>query len=477
MAADVRRAPRSRLAAFGTRIVIALVLVGAVTATGVYAVNSMIRSEVDRIPRIAVNTTPAPDGGANYLVVGSDSREFVETDEDIASFGDPDKETGKRSDSIMVVHVEPDAGESMILSFPRDLWVNVPGIGNTKINAAFNSELGGGPDSIIATLKSNFGIDINHYMEVDFVTFREIVDALGRVPVYVDRPAIDEFTGFVAVKAGCYELDGAEALTWVRSRHLKYLNPQTGRMEEDMRADIGRIERQQEFIRRLAATVVDQSLSNPLKAREISNRVVDHLKVDEGFDTRDALDLVAAFRHVNPDDTSALEFVTFPFREGNAGGQAVLFPDKTTAAPVLEQVNNFDAAPPAPAVAPSDVEVKVLNGTGRSGVASAVTSQLSGASFNTAEASNDERGRVSVSEVRFANGAEAKARALLPYVGSAVKLVPDPKIKDVDVVVVLGIDFTGLVNGPGGAAPPASGDPAAATAPPDSAAAAAAACR
>jgi LCP family protein required for cell wall assembly len=473
MAADARRAPRSRLGAFGTRVVIALVVVGAVTATGVYAVNSMIRSEVDRIPRIAVNTAPAPEGGANYLVVGSDSREFVETDEDIASFGDPDKETGKRSDSIMVVHVEPDAGESMILSFPRDLWVNIPGIGNNKINAAFNSELGGGPNSIIDTLKSNFGIDINHYMEVDFVTFREIVDALGRVPVYVDRPAIDEFTGFVAVKAGCYELDGAEALTWVRSRHLKYLNPQTGRMEEDQRADLGRIERQQEFIRRLAATVVDQSLNNPFKAREISDRVVDHLKVDEGFDTRDALDLVAAFRHVNPDDTSALEFVTFPF--GRTNGSGGLIPDETAAASILERVNSFDNAPPPVPAEPSEVEVKVLNATGRSGVASAVTDQLSTAGFDTATASNDERGRVSVTEIRFANGARDKAWALVDYVGATAKLVGDPAIKDVDVVVVLGIDFTGLANT--GGAPPASGDPAAAAAPPDSAAAAAAACR
>jgi LCP family protein required for cell wall assembly len=138
---------------------------------------------------------------------------------------------------------------------------------------------------VIAALKSNFGLDINHYLEVDFVTFREIVDSLGRVPVYVDRPAMDEFTGFIAVKAGCYYLDGTEALTWVRSRHLKYLNEATGRMEEDPRQDIGRIERQQDFLRRLAGMVVAESLDNPLKARDITRDVVDHLRVDQGFDT------------------------------------------------------------------------------------------------------------------------------------------------------------------------------------------------
>src|SRR6185312_10760805 len=122
--ADVPGAQPSRLAAFGTRLVVALVIAAGLTTFGVVAVNRTIDHEVDRIPRIAVNTAPAPEGGANYLLVGSDSRQFVETDEEANSFGDPDEEAGKRSDTIMVIHVEPEAGRSMILSFPRDLRVN-----------------------------------------------------------------------------------------------------------------------------------------------------------------------------------------------------------------------------------------------------------------------------------------------------------------------------------------------------------------
>jgi LCP family protein required for cell wall assembly len=463
-------ARRSRLASFGTRFVVALVIAAGLTATGVVVVNRTIDHEVDRIPRVAVNTVPAPEGGANYLLIGSDSRQFVETDAEANSFGDPDEETGKRSDTIMVIHVEPDAGRSMILSFPRDLWVNIPGIGNAKLNAAFNSDLGGGPDTVIAALQSNFGLDINHYLEVDFVTFREIVDSLGRVPIYVDRPAIDEFTGFVAVKAGCYYLDGEQALTYVRARHLKYLNPTTGRLEEDPRADIGRIERQQEFLRRLTGMVVDESLGSPFKARDLARDVVDHLRVDQGFDTRDALDLVAAFRNVNPDDTSALEFVTFPSTEGNASNQEVLRPDLTAAEPILQRMREFNTGAPEPAVAPNDVRVRVLNGSGRSGIAQTVSDQLADAGFVKAGTGNDERGRVSVTEVRYANGAEAKARALLPFVGANVKLVGDPTLKNADVTVVLGSDFTGLVPAGGGAAPPPDSDA-------EAAARAAAACR
>jgi LCP family protein required for cell wall assembly len=465
------------VARFLTRFVIALVVTGAVVATGVVVVNSTVQHEIDRIPRVAVSTAPAPVNGANYLIVGSDSRAFVETADEATSFGDPSQESGKRSDTMMVVHVEPDSGRTLIVSFPRDLWVNIPGIGNAKINAAYNSDLGGGPDAIIAALKSNFDIDINHYVEVDFVTFESMVNSIGTVPVYIDRPVVDDFTGFFAVKAGCYELDGTQALAWVRSRHLRYLNSQTGRLEEDPRADIGRIERQQDFIRRLAGSVVEESLGNPLKGRDIVHEVVDNLRVDRGFDTRAAFDLVQAFRSVNTDDTSALEFVTFPSTEGNAGGQAVLFPDKTNAAPLLDRIRSFDTGTPAPAVEPSEVRVKVLNGSGRAGIAEETMAGLVNAGFVKGGTGNDERGRVTVTEVRYANGADAKAQLVLQYVGEGAKLVGDPRLKDADVVVVLGSDFAGLrgeSSGGGGSAatsPPAAGGTSVGTTPADAAAA------
>ena len=441
----------SALARFATRFVIALAIAGAAVFAVVTTVNSTVDKELARIPRVDVDTVPAPSGGANYLVVGSDSRAFVESADEEDAFGDPSQETGKRSDTMMVVHVEPDAGRTLVVSFPRDLWVTIPGIGNAKINAAYNSDLGGGPNSVIGAIRDNFGIDINHYVEVDFKTFQSMVDAVGSVPVYVDRPMIDDFTGFVAVEAGCFQLNGPEALAWVRSRHLEYLDPATGKVQEDPRADIGRIERQQDFIRRLAGIVVEQSIDDPLKGRDIVHDVVDDLRVDRGFDKRAAFDLVQAFRSMSSADTSALEFVTFPSTEGNAGGQAVLFPDKTNGASLLEDLKSFDDVPAAPASQPSDVRVKVLNGSGRAGLADTTMSALVAAGFVKGGTGNDERGRVSVTEVRYANGAEAKAQLLLQYVGSGAKLVGDPTLDDADVTVVLGSDFTGLVSqGSGG---------------------------
>ena len=455
------RGTGSALARFATRFLIALVVAGAVVGFVWTQVNSTVDKELARIPRVDVDVTAAPAGGANYLVVGSDSRAFVESADEEDAFGDPSQETGKRSDTMMVVHVEPGAGRTLVVSFPRDLWVTIPGIGKAKINAAYNSDLGGGPNAVIGAIRDNFGIDINHYVEVDFKTFQSMVDAVGSVPVYVDRPMVDDFTGFVAVEPGCFNLNGPEALAWVRSRPLEYLNPTTGKVEEEPTADIGRIARQQDFIRRLAGIVVEQSMKDPLKGRDIVHDVVDDLRVDRGFDKRAAFDLVQAFRGMSSSDTSALEFVTFPFTEGNAGGQAVLFPDTTNGAPLLDDLKSFDDAPAAPASQPSDVRVKVLNGSGRAGLAETTMSALVAAGFVKGGTGNDERGRVSVTEVRYATGAEAKAQLVLEYVGTGAKLVGDPTLDDADVTVVLGSDFTGLASQQsttgGGSAPAATG--------------------
>ena len=104
-----------------------------------------------------------------------------------ASRDDPDTE-GQRSDTIMVAHVEPGSQQTFVVRFPRDLMVNVPGTpGKSQINAAYAI---GGPQLVIDTLKENFGIDINHYLEVDFKSFQEIVDTIGyvqRVPARARR--------------------------------------------------------------------------------------------------------------------------------------------------------------------------------------------------------------------------------------------------------------------------------------------------
>src|SRR6185312_4251670 len=116
---------------------------------------------------------------------------------------------------MMVLHADGDA--SYVVSFPRDLMVNVPTLGSQKINAAFNK----GPQLVIDTLQQDFNVPINHYVEVNFKTFEDIVNAVGSVPVFFPYDARDQLSGLGPTPAGgCYHLDGAPALAYVRSRHL-----------------------------------------------------------------------------------------------------------------------------------------------------------------------------------------------------------------------------------------------------------------
>ena len=437
----------------------------------VVGVNYVIDQKLDKIPRVQVATSPAPPGGANYLLIGSDSRSFVKDSTDRKTFGDPKLQQETLSDTMMVIHVEPSAKRTLIVSFPRDLWVNIAGTGHmAKINSAF-SGTSGGPERVIKTVEQNFGVDINHYLEVDFQSFEGIVNAIGSVPVYVPAPALDTFTGFVAVNAGCYHLDGYDALQWVRARHIEFLDPATGKMVPDPRADIGRIARQQDFIRRLAGLAVRKSLSNPLTANEIAGNVVKHLRVDAGLSKNDIFNLIDAFRTINPDDTSALDFETFQGRLGTAGGgQSVLFPEMEQMKPLLERLRNFDATSATATANPSDVHLRVLNGSNKAGEATAALHSFEQLGFKGEGTDNDPRGTVHMGEVRYAKGQENAAKLVLDYISPSAKLVRDPSLDGTaaGVVVVLGTDFDHIAipsGGSGGITPNGEAAPTTTTTP------------
>lgn len=146
--------------AFVVRCVIALFVVSTFVAGAVVAVNGAIDQKLSAAKRVAIAGVSAKPGGANYLLVGSDTRARALTPAEKAAFCDPTQGcgSGQRSDTLMVLHVEPNAGRVLLVSFPRDLLVTIPGIGQSKLNAAYNADLGGGPNTVIQTLKLDFGI-------------------------------------------------------------------------------------------------------------------------------------------------------------------------------------------------------------------------------------------------------------------------------------------------------------------------------
>ncbi len=394
-----------------------------------------------------LQVAPAPPGGANYLMIGSDTRAFVDNPDDAVKFGTPDDPNteGQRSDTLMVAHVEPSSQRTFVVSFPRDLMVDVPGIqGKSRINTAYAT---GGPNLVIQTLKENFGIDINHYLEVDFKSFQEIVDTIGNVQVYFPGITRDLETGAnTPYGAGCYPLDGAAALSYVRSRTLEVYDPsytdQNGEHWRllDQRADLDRIVRQQTFIRKLAGLAIQKSLSDPFLAVSLADNVLKYIKADEGLSRDDVNALIRAFRTVNVNDPNSIQFETLPVDPDPDNPNVTLVP-AAAAELVVQQLNTFgDHSPKSAAVAPSQVKVKVIDATGTD-VGASVVSGLVAYGFKASAAAASPT-TVAVTEIRYGYAQAEEAKALLPYFADA-KLVPDPKAATA-LRLVLGSSFQSI---------------------------------
>jgi len=436
--------PPSTGRVFAGRYAIAFGLAAVFMVLSVVAVNYVIDRQLDKITRVKVATAPAPPEGANYLVIGSDTRAFVENAGEEEAFGSDKNVGGQRSDTMMVVHVEPGAQRTLVVSFPRDLWVEIPGQGMSKINAAFST----GRDKVIETLEANFGVEINHYIEVDFKSFQGVVKAIGSVPTYFPYPSRDLKTNLLIRIPGCTRLDGPSSLAYVRSRSLEYFSVITNEwVSADIIPDINRIERQQAFIRALAGLAVAKSLNDPPTAYEITSRVVENLKADEGLTKDDILSIVDAFRTVNPDDQTALEMQTFPYKAGpEQSGQSVLYPDDPAWRAMAARLVDFsrDAASTSTAT-PSDVKLRVLNGTGTDGAAEAALDELEKIGFKKGGVGDDPRGEVALTEVRYARGEEEAGKLVLAYVDPTARLVLDPTLNGADVALVLGRDFVSIL--------------------------------
>ncbi len=441
---------RSVLRALSGRYLIALGVATVFMFGGVVTVNYVISSKIAGVQRIHVKEASAPSQGANYLLLGSDTRAFVKNKQQAQAFGNQASDPNINSDTMMVIHVEPGAKRTLIVSFPRDLWVNVPGTGMAKINSAFAA----GPDKTIETLKADFGIDINHFISVDFESFQSVVNAIGSVPVYFPYPARDQKSG-LSIIGGCWPLDGAQALAYARSRTLEFFSSLSHRwILADPTADIGRIARQQQFIRELAGIAVQRSLEDPLTGNDIVNRVLKYLVFDQNLTKDDVLSLVDNFRTVNPNDTSHLEFETLPWTTGpDQAGQSVLYvqaPQDQTLLARLRDFSGKDTSAPTNAVTPKQVRVKVADSTGTSGLAQATLNDLvSRAGFlngGVAQAS----GEVSTNQVRYKPGSLVDGQLLLQYLPPNTQLFADPSVQGADVEVVLGKGFQTITIPSGG---------------------------
>ncbi len=204
----MRRTAWRRAAAIVVLVVVAVALVGVIDTARLWR----------GIDRADVALPGAGGGAVNYLLVGSDSRSFVEGSADTDSFGSSTGVPGARADMIMVLHI-PAAGAPVLLSVPRDLVVEFPNLGEHRVTLALTK----GPQLLVDTLCTSLGIGIDHVAILNFDGFRKVVDLVGGVDVAIEAPMRDVMTGLNLPGAGTVHLDGAQALALVRSRHAEHL--------------------------------------------------------------------------------------------------------------------------------------------------------------------------------------------------------------------------------------------------------------
>lgn len=304
-----------------------------ITVGGSWGMASYLRAQNDGGSKIDVPTGgdepgpgddrafgPCVEGVCNYLLLGSDSRRGL-TEEEQRQFG-TDRTIGgeNRADTIMLVHTDPKLQKAIILSFPRDLWVNIPGRGFDKINASFEGGLaGGGAELVGRTVHRLTGLKINHVLYVDLAGFQGVVEALGGVemcigaenvntPGYVEGESgsvyypqkgyiADPFTGLL-VKPGCQTLPPDQALAYVRTRHLRC---------DASAPDFYRITRQQQFLRAVINKIM--SPSQLAQAPTLVGPVLENLRRDENLKIADLVYLVGQLRGIS---SGQAEFRTIP---------------------------------------------------------------------------------------------------------------------------------------------------------------------
>ncbi len=317
-----------------------VILLGAIVAAGVTLWGLRRFNEITFVDVPGVEP-PADAGAANWLLVGTDGREGIDPDSPNAGAFLGEQVVGKRTDTMMLVRVDPGTGSVDLLSVPRDLWVPIAGRDdNGRINGAYNGD--DGRQRLVATISGALKIDIHHYAEVNFVGFSEIVDSLDGVPVWFEHPARDTGSGLDIVEAGCHILDGTQALAFARARTFEELIDGEWRLEPT--ADLGRTARQREFLSRVIDTATDKIGVTQLgTVNEMLTVGGKNLLIEDGATVSDMVSVARIFTSLESDRIFDHSLPVEDFR--TSGGAQVLRLKEAEAEEVLELFR--DGRPPA----------------------------------------------------------------------------------------------------------------------------------
>lgn len=275
----------------------------------------------------------------NYLVVGSDTREGLSRAEiKRLKVGGTEVAAGKRSDTMLLVHISKKRDKAAIISVPRDTYARIPEHNNSqgklipasysKINSAYNW---GGAPLLIQTFEEMSGLRIDHYVEINFVGFVRMVDALGGVEICTKRD-IDDPKSHLVLPAGRHILDGVDSLKYVRTRQFDGLG------------DLGRMKRQQEFAGAMLRKATSAGvLLNPVKMLDFVSSALDSVFTDEGLNQGDLLTLGKQLRNLSASNVRTLTIPLKYYNYSKNGVSAAVLWDPVLAPELFERIKNDDA--------------------------------------------------------------------------------------------------------------------------------------
>jgi LCP family protein required for cell wall assembly len=457
--------PPRRWGRLASWISLGLGIVLVLTASGGYLV---YRHLADNLQHCGVACTPppgprparGPGKSENVLLIGSDSRAFAGG----AHFGS--EVTGARSDTTILVHISADGQKAVLISIPRDTYTEIPRCRlpggkfsaptHNKFNAAYSI---GGPGCTIATVERLTHLRIDHFVEVNFLGFQRMVDALGGVKVCLTHPIDDPVrtnpatggtigSGLV-VTAGQHTFNGKDALGFVRARYAVGDG-----------SDLGRIKNQQVFISAVIRKATSTGLLlNPLKLYRFLDAATKSIRTDDGFGLPQLKSLAGHLHGLKPGKVALL---TVPLSNPNAyvniGGvpASVVYWDKPRANALWHALrvdgplpgtapkprpSSSAAASPALVVGPGTVHVRVLNGTGQPGIAHQVAQNLAARGFVVDGVGDADSTGYTQTTVRYGPDRNESSQTLAASVVGATRQLDASLSSTLELIV--GSDYSG----------------------------------
>ncbi|POM26925.1 putative transcriptional regulator YwtF [Actinomadura rubteroloni] len=450
------------------------------TAGGAWAFQNYVTGAIDRVSVGGLGSDGGPKGAMTILVAGVDRREGLTREQQHAAKLGHD--AGERSDTMLLVHISQDHDKVSVVSLPRDSNVMIPSHRSNGTEGAKGAQVParrgkltwayqfGGPDLTVKTIKQATGVPIDHYVEVNFYGFVNMVDALGGVDVCTEQP-IDDAKSGLKLPAGKSHLDGLKALGYSRARYTL-----TGG------SDLGRIDRQQQLLAQMMKQALSsKTLSDPVKSARFLNAALKSLRVDDKL----AKNLPKLANQMQDLSTDSVTFAKVPLANDNYN--AILWNAATPQSTVLWDDHRADdlfsrlrrdrplapepkasptASPSAPAsdlptVRPSAVTVRVLNAVGTQGLAARAAGDLRDVGFRTVVVPGVARRGLAHTQIQYGPGQEDAAKTL----AAALPGVKTKKVAALGsrVQVLVGSDWDGAQKPKLGSAPAPAATPSANT--------------